>query len=197
MEWPLFAVVQLFITTIAVGVAFWLRIRAVNQQNALLRAELASTEATPAPDFEALIAALDADSPTAPMVKLVLAECAAPSDDFEERLRATLADSPFAGDAAALEAAQAEIETLKRQVEEGGQNEGDELKTLLMQFTNDSREMMACIQDLEAENAQMRQQLGIEDTAGAGDAAPSDDAETRDSNEVDTADDTDSTENAA
>ena len=43
----------------------------------------------------------------------------------------------------------------------------EELKTLLQQFTRDSREMMACIQTLEAENAQLRELLGDDAPAPA------------------------------
>ncbi len=39
--------------------------------------------------------------------------------------------------------------------------QAEDLKGLLQQFTKDSRDMMACIQKLEAENANLRQQLGL------------------------------------
>ena len=46
-------------------------------------------------------------------------------------------------------------------------NESDELRNLLMQFTNDSREMMACIATLEKENAELRGELGVPESAPA------------------------------
>ncbi|MFT7653360.1 MAG: hypothetical protein ACI9ON_003047 [Limisphaerales bacterium] len=38
------------------------------------------------------------------------------------------------------------------------------LKNLLQQFTKDSREMMQCIQELEKENAELKAQLGDNET---------------------------------
>ena len=172
MEWPLFAVAQMLITTVAVGVAFWLRNRALQKQNDLLRAHLKAISGDTAPNFEDLIAALDGETPTAPIVKLVLEHCASPADDLEERLRACVSQSGLAADPEALAAATAEIGELKQQLAEFGTGDEGELKTLLMQFTNDSREMMACIQNLETENAELRAQLGLDpETADAGDAA--------------------------
>lgn len=43
---------------------------------------------------------------------------------------------------------------------EEAEEQAEDLKTLLQQFTKDSRDMMACIQQLETENASLRQQLG-------------------------------------
>lgn len=43
---------------------------------------------------------------------------------------------------------------------EEAEEQAEDLKTLLQQFTKDSRDMMACIQQLETENAALRQRLG-------------------------------------
>ena len=50
--------------------------------------------------------------------------------------------------------------------------QAEDLKALLQQFTKDSRDMMACIQKLEAENANLRQQLGLGAEAADQPAAP-------------------------
>ena len=53
-----------------------------------------------------------------------------------------------------------ENEALKARIEELESGKDDEdLRNLLKQFTQDSREMMACIQDLEKENAALKEQL--------------------------------------
>jgi len=61
---------------------------------------------------------------------------------------------------------QKELDQTRTQLEsklasgEEAEEQAEDLKTLLQQFTKDSRDMMACIQQLETENAALRQQLG-------------------------------------
>ena len=57
-----------------------------------------------------------------------------------------------------LEDAQKEITRLKTTGRHLQQQEED-LKALLQQFTRDSRDMMACIQELEQENQRLRERL--------------------------------------
>lgn len=59
-----------------------------------------------------------------------------------------------------LESAQKEIAALESSSTGAGQ-EDEDLKSLLKQFTRDSRDMMACIQELEQENQKLREQLGV------------------------------------
>jgi len=75
-------------------------------------------------------------------------------------------DAPEAQQAAELEALKKENETLQATIADTGrvhaQSTSDrerELKGLVQQFTHDSREMLGCIQKLEAENTDLRQQL--------------------------------------
>ena len=84
-----------------------------------------------------------------------------------------VATSPAAPDGAAEAEHAAELETLRKENEalkstiaDAGrahaQTTSDrerELKSLVQQFTHDSREMLGCIQKLEAENTELRQQL--------------------------------------
>ena len=61
---------------------------------------------------------------------------------------------------------------------ENAEEQAEDLKTLLQQFTKDSRDMMACIQQLETENADLRSQL--DPTAGASSANNREEAPARD-----------------
>jgi hypothetical protein len=97
-------------------------------------------------DIDALLNDVSADEPAAP----------APVSS-DEAGRVALLE-------AQLEEALAEINTLKSLTEE---DEPEELKALLQQFTRDSREMMACIQALEKENAELRAQLGLEEPSSS------------------------------
>jgi hypothetical protein len=75
-------------------------------------------------------------------------------------------DAPVAQNAAEIDALRKENEALKSSIADVGrvhaQSTSDrerELKGLVQQFTHDSREMLGCIQKLEAENTDLRQQL--------------------------------------
>ncbi len=162
----------MFIITVGVSVALWLRIRAVNQQNAELRAqfddlETTQEEATAAPEawLQAQLAALAADDPTAAVRRVVLEQTLNPADDFPERLSQAVAAAGLVpehdADGTDLQAQIAALETELAASREGQSTEhAEELKALLQQFTRDSREMMACIQTLESENAELRELLG-------------------------------------
>ena len=85
---------------------------------------------------------------------------------------------------AANELLQQEIDKLRDELSqqqasgEDAQEQENDLKSLLQQFTKDSRDMMACIQKLETENAQLRQQLEGTDNSTDPVAAPSSERET-------------------
>ena len=97
---------------------------------------------------------------------VVAAEDADPNDlsaDAIDALMDTEAESePQTASDGELDAAalQAENTALKAELEQLKSSGSDEdLRNLLKQFTQDSREMMGCIQDLERENADLKAQL--------------------------------------
>ncbi len=189
MEWSIFAVLQMFIITVAVSTALWLRMRAVNQQNEQLREHLENNknqdlidQISPEVWLEEKIQNLPGDNPLSPLIKVVLGHQLQPNNDLENALKEAWSSSGF-GDVdtanetsaeaqAQIEALQAELESL-RATASAGAGAGDEgerteeLKALLQQFTRDSREMMSCIQTLEKENAVLREQLGLEPETAA------------------------------
>ena len=63
-----------------------------------------------------------------------------------------------------LDTARGELSQHSAEGEEA-EEQAEDLKGLLQQFTKDSRDMMMCIQKLEAENANLRQQLGLKESA--------------------------------
>ncbi|XOV81459.1 MAG: hypothetical protein ACFHXK_11280 [bacterium] len=176
MEWTIFALVQMFIITVGTCLAFWLRLRGVSRQNAQLRQALEAhnetSDASPAVWVQEQLAKLPADSPTAPIISLILQHALAPGEDLDSLLHQAIADAGFASDAGhqeALAALQAELDATKAAADAiaDGSTENDrteELKQLLQQFTRDSREMMACIQSLETENAALRKRLGLDES---------------------------------
>lgn len=176
MEWSIFALVQMFIITIGVCLAFWLRIRTVQKQNEQLRGALEAQQDAPVQSPETWlrehIAALPAGSPASAVLTTALKHILEPEDDIETLLREAISAAGWELDSAHTErlaeveaelaAAQAAIEALPEDGS-GDNDRTEELKLLLQQFTKDSREMMACIQTLETENAQLRAQLGLGD----------------------------------
>lgn len=176
MEWSIFALVQMFIITVGTCLAFWLRLRGVSQQNEQLRQTLEAqndeSESSPAAWVQTQLDALPVDGTTTPVISLVLQHALAPQGDIESQLRRAFADGGLAFDADYTEqiaALQAELETAKAAAEavpecDGENDRTEELKQLLQQFTRDSREMMACIQSLETENAELRSRLGLDET---------------------------------
>ncbi len=173
MEWSVFAVLQMCIITVGVSLAMWLRIRAVNQQNQLLRDHLETQESTPEnqPDpaewLQGQLAELAEDDAAAAVCRVVLEQTLNATDDFEQRLQQAIEASglataaPAEGDTAELQARIDELEAaLTGASEQQNSDHAEELKALLQQFTHDSREMMSCIQTLEAENAELRELLG-------------------------------------
>ncbi len=175
MEWTLFALLQMFIITVGVSLACWLRMRGAQRQNLQLRQHIDSLdvpdEGAVAPDtwVNERIDQLPADDPAAPLIKLVLQHSLQATPDFADKLGETLHQAGLGGGGDAdsderiaqleeeLSAAKAAVDAMP---EDSDGERAEELKTLLQQFTKDSREMMACIQSLEAENAQLREQLG-------------------------------------
>lgn len=178
MEWSIFALVQMFIITVGTCLAFWLRLRGVSQQNEQLRqaleAQTDGSDPSPAAWIQAQLDALPADGATTPVISLVLQHSLNPQGDIESQLRNAFADGGLAVDADYAEqiaALEAELETAKAAAEafpdsegEGENDRTEELKQLLQQFTRDSREMMACIQSLETENAELRNRLGLDES---------------------------------
>ena len=180
MEWSIFAVLQMFIITVAVSTALWLRMRAVNQQNEQLREHIEThknqtvTEQTsPEAWLEEKIQNLPEEAPLSPLLKVVLAHQLNPNSDLETALKDAWSSTGLAAEntdgetseeaQAQIDALQAELDSLRDSAATGGEGERtEELKALLQQFTRDSREMMACIQTLEKENAVLREQLGME-----------------------------------
>ncbi|MCR9262190.1 MAG: YtjB family periplasmic protein [Pseudomonadaceae bacterium] len=183
MEWSIFALVQMFIITVGTCLAFWLRLRGVSQQNEQLRqaleAQTDDSDPSPAAWIQAQLDALPADGATTPVIRLVLQHSLNPQGEIESQLRNAFADGGLAVDADYAEqiaALEAELETAKAAAEaftdsECENDRTEELKQLLQQFTRDSREMMACIQSLETENAELRNRLGLDESEQAEDAA--------------------------
>ena len=176
MEWSIFALVQMFIITVGTCLAFWLRLRGVSQQNEQLREALEAQNdepaSSPAAWIQSHLDALPAEATTTPVISLVLQHALDPKGDIESQLRTAFADGGLAVDADYAEqiaALQAELERATAAAEDAPESEGEndrteELKQLLQQFTRDSREMMACIQSLETENAELRKRLGLDET---------------------------------
>jgi HEPN domain-containing protein len=176
MEWSIFALVQMFIITVGTCLAFWLRLRGVSQQNEQLREALEAQNdepaSSPAAWIQSQLDALPAEATTTPVISLVLQHALDPKGDIESQLRSAFADGGLSLEADYTEqisALQAELEAAKAAAEAlpegGGDNDRtEELKQLLQQFTRDSREMMACIQSLETENAELRNRLGLDET---------------------------------
>jgi len=116
------------------------------------------------PELEARIAAIAADDDYADIRRRVLtheltgealdlSDCTAPED---------------AGAQAEVDALKAEIAALKASPAPEATTHSErerELKSLVTQFTHDSREMLSCIQALEAENKDLRAQLATTRTA--------------------------------
>ena len=183
MEWPIFALLQMFLLMLSVTTALTLHIRAIKKQNQTLRehidhletesadqpAETDDASQSPAAWVETYLASLDDELTAKPVLKAMLENALNPDDGFYESLPSLLSEAGLAeigGDSelkakiveleAALATAQAEQQD-KGEEEEPAQS--DELKELLQQFTKDSREMMECIQTLETENMSLREQL--------------------------------------
>ena len=80
-----------------------------------------------------------------------------------------------------LDILKATLDTTQASNDESAE-QAEDLKALLQQFTKDSRDMMECIQNLEAENKALRDQLSATETGGdeiaeaSGDAAVAEDA---------------------
>ena len=176
MEWSIFALVQMFIITVGTCLAFWLRLRGVSKQNEQLREALEAdndnTTASPEIWVQEQLAALPADGAATPVISLVLKHALAPQGDIESLLRTAMSDGGLSIDgdhAEQLATLEAELEAAKAAAEavadgSGEDDRTEELKQLLQQFTRDSREMMACIQSLETENAELRTRLGLDET---------------------------------
>ncbi len=191
MEWTIFAILQMFVITLAVSLAFWLRFRQISKQNAELRSHItllqdnrnpanAPDNANPAdPDtwVAEKVAGL-AEHPCAPLLQLVLNHQINPQDNFDQALADAARACGLSTEAGAVEGDPDEkvaeleqtVETLRAELETlqagGPDNEdSEELKALLQQYTKDSREMMFCIQTLEKENAALKEQM--EDSANA------------------------------
>lgn len=186
MEWSIFALLQMFIITIAVSLACWLRMRGLQTQNEALRLRIEETPPAPAISeqpsqsewVQQQIDALDQTHPSSTIVSVALTNLLAPADDFEQTLVDCIRASSILGDDSSTQDLEAELEELRNKLAAASDNAGEtgedrteELKALLQQFTKDSREMMACIQTLEKENAQLREQLGLDAETGVADPA--------------------------
>ncbi len=196
MEWTLFAILQMFVIATAVGAAFWLRNRQLSLQNKQLRAHISVLEseacgaendaADPQTWLTGKIESITDDQPYAPLLRLILQQQLQARDDFDQGV-IEAAEACGLGAAAGeqnaddvnkdaqiadLEQALAQVRLeLEGMQEEGGEDgQAEELKNLLQQYTKDSRDMMACIQTLEKENAALKAQL--EPDAAAAEPTP-------------------------
>jgi hypothetical protein len=191
MEWSIFALLQMFIITIAVSMAFWLRMRGIQQQNDALRLHIENLASAPTPPENASptewiqqqIDALDAAQPSSAIVSVALSNLLEPTDNFEQVLTDAILASSMLGDSDRVQELEAELEALSNKLDSESASPGEsvddrneELKTLLQQFTKDSREMMLCIQTLEAENAQLREQLGLDAETATADSSSTEEA---------------------
>ena len=178
MEWQIFALLQMALITVGVALAFGLHNRKLASQNTQLRAHLDQKQAaleSPAPTdpkeaLRAAIASTDTETPFQPLFLALAENVLSPAEDFSERLVQLLTELELGtpsdtqgGDSQALQARIAELEAELAAAQndpiDPDDVQSEELKTLLQQFTHDSREMMACIQALEEENADLKTEL--------------------------------------
>lgn len=175
MDWQLFALSQMGLLAVGISTAFFLHARTLKTQNTVLRRRIAQVEATPSkqsgesdsPSMKEWVRAhletLPQEDPAYPIIKAVLRNAIRPKEDFSARFPEIVAKAGFdPGDGLDDQATQDRIIELESQLQ-ASENSADlnhtqaaELKTLLQQFTRDSREMMACIQHLERENLILR-----------------------------------------
>ncbi|NKB98099.1 MAG: hypothetical protein GKR90_06345 [Pseudomonadales bacterium] len=187
MEWQLFALLQMGLIAIALPTAFFFHGRTLKSQNDELRVHVSQLEAKPSVEnadgqspsprewSREFLATLPNEHPAFPVIKAVLRNAVRPKEDFLEKFPEVINKAGLGGGTEVIsdEAAQARIQELEAQLAEGGgasdggpdDGQAAELKTLLAQFTKDSREMMACIQTLESENAALLAQLEAADMA--------------------------------
>ena len=118
------------------------------------------------PELEARIAGIAADDDYADIRRRVLThELSGAALDLSDCIAAPSTDD---GAHAELETLKAELAALKNvpAPESAPHSERErELKGLVTQFTHDSREMLSCIQALEAENKDLRAQVATSRTA--------------------------------
>ena len=155
MDWTIVALTQMLVLTIGITTALILRLRGMRKENALLRdhgaacnatiAELEASQDSSVPPEQWMadkIANLDTKDPYHALTKLFFEHAAAakPLDEFEAAVLDCIAQAGL--------------------VPEPTESfEDEDLKSLLQKFTQDSREMMTCIQNLEEENESLREQL--------------------------------------
>lgn len=175
MDWQLFALSQMGLLALGICTAFFLHARTLKGQNAVLRRRIAQAEAAPSKQttesdpsakkewVRAYLETLPQENPTYPIIKAVLRNALRPKEDFLARFPEIVANAGFdSADSSGDQPASDRITELETQLR-ASENSADlnhtqaaELKTLLRQFTQDSREMMACIQHLERENLILR-----------------------------------------
>ena len=184
MDWPIFALLQMLLITIGVCGAFFLHNRTIRKQNVLLRHHLDNLESGEAQPSAAVwaeeyLSSVEDSDPTKALIAAVVNNALTPADDFSSRLTSLIQSSGiYSTDD--LAHAREKIADLEARLEQAGSSDLEtspeqieELKALLQQFTSDSREMMACIQTLEEENASLRSQLEAGATrAGGADKQP-------------------------
>ena len=170
MEWTIVAIAQMLLITIVVGVALGLRIRGINKQNAQLRGQLVDTQErltlAENANLDAQATQIEEQNQEASVSMAMLQSWS------EERINASGEENPFTpaykvvlahalqdneNVADDLIAALSEANLIQQGVADDAKSE--DICALLQQFTNDSRELMSCIQTLEEENAALRQAL--------------------------------------
>jgi hypothetical protein len=170
--WLLLGLGQLaLLAVVAAAVCGW-RWRAAAERYRTLSAEADEARAALAAGAKLLAAAKPAESwPDTLAQRIKQLET---SDDPTDKLRLGVFRYELHGDAieltpaavaqedAELDVLRAELQALRAERENPAavspEREG-ELKSLVQQFTHDSREMLSCIQSLEVENKELRSQL--------------------------------------
>lgn len=181
IDWQIFALSQMGLLAVGICTAFYLHSRTLKTQNAQLRQRTAQLESKPPAqktdnDPAALrvwmrehLETLPQDDRAYAVIKAVLRNAIQPKETFLAQFPEIVAKAGFESVVGEIgpegEAAQERIHQLESELTASensaslNNTQAAELKTLLQQFTHDSREMMACIQHLERENLALRNGL--------------------------------------
>lgn len=164
MDWTIFAIVQMGVIATGISLACYLRYRGVAKENTALRdhCDVVNEQAAGASPEEWVaeqIAALS-DEPHAKICQVVLEHALTAKDDLSDQLAAAVEAAGMSGGGEDQSARVAELEEALDKANQATIEDADnDLKNLILQFTQDSRELMACIQTLESENDNLRKQI--------------------------------------
>lgn len=176
MDWPFFIALQTALIAVAVTAAFVFHNRKLNRQNLELRAFFTKLEedgqldsGDPTQWVTEHLEAISEEEDVKPLVKAVMENAVTPTDDFYSVTLPELARALVGGGDGAsseeVEALKAEIAELRESSESGG-GPDDMMKMMLQQYTQDSRDMLSCIEKLEKENAELSAKLAEDDQEG-------------------------------